>query len=230
MNPVKMIRKLYKKLLAPSVNTLHFRELISRTANFSSIKWLGHPVWQNVLDLWTIQETIAEVKPSLLIETGTNRGGSSLFYAQLFDLMGKGEVITIDVEKLHSLNHPRITYLIGSSTSEEILRQVQKKIAELPGPVMVILDSDHSQKHVARELECYTPLVTPGSFCLVQDGVTDLLPEFSTGRPGPLPAIEDFLNKTRLFDVDEERCSRFLISHHPKGWLKRNSLPGETKP
>ena len=31
--------------------------------------------WQNVFDLWVMQETIAEHKPALLIECGTNRGG-----------------------------------------------------------------------------------------------------------------------------------------------------------
>ena len=53
---------------------------------------MGVPIWQNVLDLWTIQETISELKPALLIETGTNRGGSALFYAHLMDLLGHGPV------------------------------------------------------------------------------------------------------------------------------------------
>jgi len=113
MNPRYLAVKLYKRLFAPRVRALFFRELITRTDNFGSTRWLGNPIWQNVLDLWTIQETIAEVKPQLLIECGTNRGGSSLFFAHLFDLIGQGQVITIDVEKLHNLSHPRITYLIG---------------------------------------------------------------------------------------------------------------------
>jgi|ERR1035441_6716224 cephalosporin hydroxylase len=229
MNPKFLLVKLYKHLLASRVRSLFFRELLARTNNFGSVQWLGNPIWQNVLDLWTIQETIAEVKPELLIECGTNRGGSSLFFAHLFDLMGRGQVITIDVEKLHNLSHPRVSCLIGSSTSEEILRVVQTRVAAVQGPVMVILDSDHSQQHVRRELECYTPLVTPGSYCLVQDGVIDTLSVFRAYRPGPLRAIEDFLRTTEQFEVDEERCNRFVISHHPKGWLRRKSLPGSTQ-
>ena len=62
-----------------SAHSLFFQDLIYKTENFGSIKWLGYPIWQNILDLWTIQETIAEVRPRLLIECGTNRGGSSLF-------------------------------------------------------------------------------------------------------------------------------------------------------
>jgi cephalosporin hydroxylase len=242
MNPKNLLVKFYKRDLVPTVRSLFsrdkrshaervrylfHRELIAKTNNFGSVKWLGYPIWQNVMDLWTIQETISEVKPELLIETGTNRGGSSLFYAQLFDLMGRGSVITIDVEKLHNLTHPRVSCLIGSSISDEIVRQVQKRVDAVKGPVMVILDSDHSEQHVRRELECYGPMVTAGSYCLVQDGVVDTQPVFRRSRPGPLPAIESFLRTTSLFELDEERTDRFLITHHPKGWLKRKARSGQ---
>jgi cephalosporin hydroxylase len=98
-----------------------FTQLIEKTENFGHLTWLGKPIWQNLLDLWTIQETIYEIRPALLIESGTNRGGSSYFFASLFDLMGHGRVITIDVEKLHDLSRPRVTYLLGGSVAPEIV-------------------------------------------------------------------------------------------------------------
>lgn len=210
-----------RRMLSPIVHRRFFTELVNKTNNFGNVKWLGQPIWQNILDLWTIQETIAEIKPSLLIESGTNRGGSSLFFAHLFDLLGHGEVITVDVERLHNLAHPRITYLIGSSISEQVLWVIQKRVSSTGGPVMVILDSDHSRAHVLRELVCYTPFVTPGSYCLVQDGVIDTLSAFHNYRPGPLLAIQDFLRRTDAFEIDSRRCDRFLITHHPSGWLRR---------
>src|SRR5687767_7841347 len=78
----------FSQLFTPAIGSIFFRELIRKTNNFGYTTWLGQPIWQNVLDLWTIQETIAEVRPRLLIECGTYHGGSSLFYANLFDLMG----------------------------------------------------------------------------------------------------------------------------------------------
>jgi len=99
----KYLFNAYRRVIGRSVRSLFFSDLVVHTNNFGDVKWLGNPIWQNVLDLWTIQETIAEVKPALLIESGTNRGGSSLFYAHLFDLMGAGRVVTIDIEKLHKL-------------------------------------------------------------------------------------------------------------------------------
>ncbi len=217
----RIAERIYRRLFAPRVPAWFFDQLITRTDNFSNVTWLGQPVWQNVLDLWIMQEVIAKIKPALLIETGTNRGGSALFFAHLFDLIGNGQVVTIDVEKLHAITHPRITFLLGSSTSPVIIEQVRHLARNADGPVMVTLDSDHCQEHVRAELETYAPLVTPGSYCLVQDGVIDTLPRFAAGRPGPLPAVEAFLSAHPEFEVDVTRCEKFLISHHPRGWLKR---------
>ena len=204
------------------VERTFFTALLLKTNNFTNVRWLGQPILQNTLDLWTIQETIAGLQPGLIVETGTNRGGSSLFYAHLFDLMGTaGRVVTIDTQKQHDLRHQRITYLIGDSASPAIVEVVQGMAADTAGPVLVILDSDHSAAHVARELEAYAPLVSPGSYLLVQDGSIDTLSYFKGSRPGPVPAIHEFLARHAEFSIDREKCDRFLITHHPDGWLKR---------
>jgi cephalosporin hydroxylase len=189
-------------------------DLITHTEDYSHLTWLGHPMWQPPLDLWTIQETISQVRPALLIETGSHRGGSALFYANLFDLMNHGRVVTVDVEKLHDITHPRIKFLLGSSVDDQIIAEIAR--AADVAPVMVILDSHHSEEHVAKEMEAYHRLVTPGSYLMVQDGVIDV-----SGRSGPLKAIRDFLPRHPEFEVDQERCTRFLLTYHPMGWLKR---------
>ncbi len=194
-----------------------------KTGNFGRTTWLGQPIWQNVLDLWTIQETISEIRPALLIETGTNRGGSALFYAQLMEMLGVGRVVTIDIVELNELDHPRVDFLLGSSTDPAIVEQVKGMAAAADGPVMVILDGDHSRDHVAAELELYAPLVTPGSVLLSQDGVIDELWMFKDTRPGPLPANRDFLARHPEFEHDRERNERFLLTHHPLGWMKRRA-------
>jgi cephalosporin hydroxylase len=214
---------LQNRVVRGAARRIFFEELIQHTDNFGRLTWLGYPVWQNVFDLWNIQEVLAEVRPALLIECGTNRGGSALFYARLFDQMGCGRIVTIDIEKLHQLNHPRIEFIVESSTSEAIAARVRAvaTAAAAQGPVLVILDSDHTAAHVEREMELYGPLVTPGSYLHVQDGVIDELWMFRHGRPGPLAAIERFLGRHAEFEVDPARTNKFLISHHPKGWLKR---------
>jgi cephalosporin hydroxylase len=89
------------------------------------------------------------------------------------------------------------------------------------GPVMVVLDSDHRREHAAAELELYGPLVTSGSLMLAQDAIVDAHRIFTEGRPGPGPAIAEFLARHHELYVDESRDRRFLATHHPRGWLRR---------
>ena len=221
LRPLRALARGSRRTSRHVVRRTFFRDLIAATDNFSNVTWLGHPVWQNVLDLWTIQEAIYEVQPNFLLETGTNRGGSAMFYAHIFDLMDKGQVITCDIEQMHALSHPRITFLQGGSTSPGVVDAMRDAIADTGGAVMVILDSDHSQRHVAQELEAYGGFVSPGSLMLVQDGVIDTLPMLSADRPGPLPAIREFLRRHPEFEAERTRSEKFLISHHPSGWLRR---------
>jgi cephalosporin hydroxylase len=214
---------LYRRTAGRLVHRLFQIDLIEKTNNFDDVRWLGTPVWQDVLDLWTVQEVLSEVRPALLVECGTNRGGSALFYANLFDLMDHGRVVTIDVERMHDIEHPRIEFLLGSSTAPEIVGHVRQAVAAADGPVLVILDSDHSEAHVRDELGLYAGFVTPGSYLHVQDGIIDELPIMRVDRPGPLPAINAFLESHPEFVWDRVLTERFLITHHPKGWLRRRS-------
>ena len=196
--------------------------LVHRTDNFGRVTWLGQPIWQNVNDAWLLQETLVEKDIDLVVECGTNRGGSAYYMASIFDLLGRGHVITLDIEKLHDLSHPRVEFVIGSSVDPAVFASVQNRIGELqPKHVLVLLDSDHRADHVRRELELYSRLVGVGDLMLVQDGCIDELRLMRALRPGPLAAIEDFLQTDRSFAVDEERTSRYLFSHSPKGWLTR---------
>jgi cephalosporin hydroxylase len=203
------------------VATLYHHDLIYKTGNFRSLTWLGVPIWQNVLDLWTIQEAISSVRPGLLVETGTDHGGSALFYANLMDLLDHGEVITIDIVRKHELEHPRVKFLHGSSTDPEIVDVVRAAAASTEGPVMVILDGNHDQDHVAAELELYAPLVTPGSLLLSQDGVIDRFRIFRDSRPGPLEANRNFLSRHGEFEHDRKLNEQFRLTQHPLGWMRR---------
>lgn len=221
--PPKEDPAVFKAALIQQANTVFQENLIQHTRNYGNVTWLGKPLWQSVLDLWTLQETLFEIKPELLIECGTYMGGSSYFFGDLFELMGKGRVITVDIVKQHNLSHPRVTYLIGDCASPEIVQQIRTERDKVTGPVMVLLDSDHSAAHVRKELDAYHSFVTPGSFLHVQDGVIDVLPMFTPGRPGPLVAIEAFVAEHSEFEVDLKRSGKFLITHHPKGWLRRKT-------
>jgi cephalosporin hydroxylase len=220
---MRWLKRAYRAYVMPRISRMFLSELIRKTGDFRNTTWLGTTIRQNVLDLWVLQEVIAELRPALLIECGTNRGGSAQFFGQLFDLLNHGHVLTIDAQKLHTLDHPRVTFVLGSSLDPSTLQVAGRMVQEAQGPVMVILDSDHSAAHVAKELAAYHRFVSPGSMLLVQDGIIDVLPFYRSIRPGPLPAIRDFVSQHPEFEVDEGRASQMLITHHPMGWLRRRA-------
>lgn len=205
------------------VRPLALSTIVRRTDNFRGVRWLGRPVWQNVTDAWLLQETVVEREVDLVIECGTNLGGSAFYMATIMDALGTGHVVTIDITPRIDWTHPRITFLTGNSVDEKIVERVRAIVKEhTPKCVMVLLDSDHSAAHVLAEMKTFGDFVTPGSYMFVQDGCIDELPSMlGIDGPGPLAAIEQFLQDDKRFEVDRERSERYLVTHNPSGWLQR---------
>jgi len=193
-------------------------ELVGGT--WGDTHWLGVHVGKTPPDLWTYQEIVVETRPDLIIETGTFKGGSALFFASLFDLLGRGEIVTIDVDDREGRPaHDRITYLHGSSTDPEIVARMQSRAGEADR-VMVVLDSDHRDQHVLDELRAYCGLVSQGCYLVVEDTNINghpVVPEFG---PGPGEALDVFLAENDDFVVDESR-EKFLLTFNPGGYLRR---------
>ncbi len=185
-----------------------------------NIAWLGYRAQKCPNDLWTYQELIAELRPDAIIETGTRFGGSALFLATVCDLLGHGEVVTIDIADPGGRpDHPRITFLRGSSTDPEIVAQVRRRVPP-PGNALVLLDSDHSREHVHQELRIYREFVPIGGYLVVEDTNVNGHPTYPDHGPGPMEGLEDFLAETGDFVPDRGR-ERFLMTCNPKGFLRR---------
>jgi len=200
--------------------------------NFS---WMGRPIIQYPQDMIAMQEIIWDVKPDLIIETGIAHGGSLIYYASLLELIGKGEVLGIDIDirehnRIEIEKHPmykRIKMVQGSSISDEVIEQV-KKYAAGKKAILVCLDSNHTHEHVLAELNLYSPFVSFGSYIVAFDTIVEDLPEgyFSQKRPwgisnNPRTAVDDFLKTNKIFQIDNSIDNKLLISVAPKGYLKR---------
>jgi cephalosporin hydroxylase/nucleoside-diphosphate-sugar epimerase len=204
-----------------------------------SFTWLGRPVIQLPEDLLRIQEVIYGVKPDVLIETGVAHGGSLIFYASLFEAMGRGQVIGIDIEiRPHNRSaieqHPmakRITLVEGSSVDPATLARVTALIK--PGEtVMLVLDSNHSRNHVLEELRAYAPLVSIGSYAVAADGIMAQVaggprtgPDWSWNNPRE--AARTFAAENPNFVIEEpgflfnEGTVRRAVTYFPDGYLRR---------
>jgi len=187
---------------------------------FNNTRWMGVPVQKCPLDAWIYQEIFFETRPDVLVEMGAYKGGSSFYYAHLFDLLKHGRVITVDIEDYAGKpTHERVQFLLGSSVSEETAARIAKLIR--PGErVMVSLDSDHRKDHVAKELALYSPLVSPGNYLVVEDTHFNghpILPRFG---PGAMEAVGEFVASHPEFVIDSSR-EKFGMTFNPRGWLKR---------
>lgn len=58
-----------------------------RNILFDKCSWMGSRALKNPFDSWIYQEILHEVKPEIVVEIGSNEGGSTLLLAQLLDLM-----------------------------------------------------------------------------------------------------------------------------------------------
>lgn len=189
-----------------------FNDYYYRSSVWNNTRWLGVKCLKCPTDLWVYQEIIVEIKPDVIIETGTFKGGTSLFLANVCDLIGKGKVISVDVTKAIVSAHPRITYLIGDSKSKQIENQI-KSLIKVGDVVMAILDSSHVREHVLEEMRIYGCLVTKGSYLIVED-------TNEQGGSQALQAVKQFLDENDSFSIDESR-EKFFLSFNPKGWLRK---------
>ena len=177
---------------------------------------LGSP-FSNFPLIFLYQEMIYELKPDLIIECGTCYGGSALYLASILDLIGKGHVLTIDIfPQPNRPSHDRITYLTASSVSVTAVQTILS-MRKPDDVILVILDSDHSKEHVAKELLLYQSIVTTGSYMIVEDTSINGNPVSPDWGPGPMEAVEEFLATNNNFIIDESK-HKFFISFNPKGF------------
>lgn len=171
-------------------------------------------------DLWIYQEILYDIRPDLIIETGTMYGGSALFLATICDTIKKGSIVSIDINRKDSFpNHERIKYITGSSTDEKIVNQV-KNMIKTNDKVMVILDSDHTKNHVLNEMEMYSGLVSKDSYLIVEDTAINGHPVEPNFGDGPMEAVNEFLKTHDEFKIDNDK-EKFLLTMNPNGYLKK---------
>ena len=224
----KINRFIALSLAARRVGRAYHRTLYN-SLGWKNSTWFGVPIQQFPTDLYLYQEIIAAQVPDYIVQTGVYDGGSALFLAHLLDMAGAPAtalVIAVDIELrpcAKALAHPRVRLIEGSSTAPEVIQQIERLIEAIPSTTggMVSLDSDHSARHVARELQLYPRFVGVGHYLVVEDTTVNGRPVFKLHGPGPGEALDAWLPHHPEFERDDELWQRQLFSAHAGGWLKR---------
>lgn len=196
------------------------------------VQWMGVPFIQLAEDLAMMHQLVWALRPDCIVECGIGQGGGLLFYSSMLELLGRGKIVGVEIDirkptrdriEASPFRH-RIDCIEGDSASPSVLAQVREKIAGME-TVLVILDSDHTYAHVAKELENYHSFVTKGSYLVVMDGgaahVWDIPRDQTKYKNNhPLLAIEEFLKTHADFQMDAH-YNRLGITSSPLGFLKK---------
>lgn len=239
----KTFEKTNKKNISLMNKNNNFKKLTKSWIKFSEkyqysyhFSWMGRPIIQYPQDIIALQEIIWKVKPEIIIETGIARGGSLIFSASMLQLIGKGTVIGIDIDirnknKIAIEKHPmfkRIKMIEGSSIDKKVIKKVHQ-LTKNKKRVLVILDSNHSHKHVLEELKLYSPLVKKNSYLIVFDTIIEDVSNSTIlshqKRPwgrgnNPKTAVKQFLKINTRFVNEKEIENKLMITVGPCGYLK----------
>ena len=111
-----------------------------------------------------------------------------------------GECFCGDVKYQVKQKDNRIKYIIGSSLDEDVLSQIKNITSGKK--TMVIIDGNHSRKHVKWELHRYRDIVSSGCYLVIEDCFID------RGLYGPGEARDWFFRHYTGFK-QTNRCQKY---------------------
>lgn len=178
------------------------------------------PLIKCPFDYVIMQMIIFEVKPDLIIEIGTNRGGSALYFADLLDLLGKGVVHTIDVVDMvfpEVKIHPKIKFF-----KEGFEGYGLENVSGFEN-VLIVEDASHIYEDVKATIHKFKGLVKKDSYMIIEDGILDQLGWKNKYNGGPNKAIKEFIKEDDSFIIDRKWCDMFGVNatFNTNGYLKK---------
>ncbi len=190
-------------------------------AGHQKVTYKGIKTIKCPFDYVMYQMIVSEVRPDLIIEIGTNQGGSALYMADLMMLNGiEGEIHSIDINSNALENvksNPRIKlYTHGWENYDLNLTKNFKTI-------LVIEDAAHTYSSTLGAIEKFAPIVSVGSYLIIEDGIVNELGMAKRFDGGPLKALREFLPKHSEFIVDRKWCNMFgkNATFNVNGYLKK---------
>jgi len=136
------------------------------------------------------------------------------------EITGEGMIHSIDiVKKTGSMvtHHPRIKLFTDGWEKYDLSE------AKNFSKILVIEDASHMYGDTLAALRKFSPLVSVGSYLIVEDGIMNDLNKEKGFHGGPLRAIREFLAENKNFEVDRTYCDMFgkNATWNVNGYLKK---------
>lgn len=206
--------------------------MMSIQNSLHNYSYSGVPVQKNPFDFAIYPVLIWHLKPRTIIEIGSKSGGSALWYGDLLDNFKiDGHIYSVDIVKVTKYSHPRVTFLEGDGQnlqetfSPDFLKQ-------LPRPLLVIEDADHSYQTSKAVLDFFHPYLDKDEYIVIEDGIISDIVKDSTYNSGPHKALKHFLaDHNNEYDIDDNYCDFFgyNLTWATNGYLKKLT-PAQIKP
>lgn len=185
----------------------------------------GRPTWKSPLDLALYLDVLWEVRPRSVVEFGSNRGGSALWFADQLTSFGVegAHVWSLDINPVTDLDDPRISFGF-CDVAEPAAHLGLADLKALPRPLLVIDDASHMAGHVLAVLRFVDQALAPGDYLIVEDGVLTHLGWNDDYDGGPLAALKSFMAEAgERYEIDRARCDFFgrNVTWNPEGYLRR---------
>lgn len=186
--------------------------------------WFGVAVQKHPFDIWIYQEMLYRMKPDVILEIGHCVGGSTMFFAHMLDLLGKGRVVSVDITdylrdpRSYVREHPRITWITGDATMPDVESAVRSHIKPTDR-VWIIEDSAHDFFTTYGVLSTYQDLVRPGDYFVVEDTICHHGLDAGV-HPGAWEAVDEFLEQYPNWEVDRS-MEKFSMTWCPRGFLRK---------
>jgi cephalosporin hydroxylase len=204
----------------PDELTWAFTEAVWRNLAWNRTTWLGRKIESAPTDLLAYQELIATVRPDWVVEIGgSDGGGRALFLASICELVGHGQVLSVDAEeRADRPEHARLQYLTGEGYQRKTRDKVEALVAG--GRALVVLGAFRDRLLTYREFNAYEALVPVGSYVVVADTIVNGHPVWPGFGPGPAEAVKQILNTNGDFLADPS-MEKYSLTFNPSGYLKR---------
>jgi cephalosporin hydroxylase len=184
----------------------------------------GIPLLKNPFDLAIYPLLLERLRPRTLIEIGSYRGGSAVWFADQARLRHLDlEVISVDLEVPSGIADPDVTFLRGDALSlAGVLTPAV--LGSRPRPWLVVEDSAHQAATTMAVLEFFDSRLVSGDYIVIEDGILSAMGVADLYDGGPARALSEFLATAgERFEVDRGLCDYFgtNVTWNVDGYLRR---------
>ncbi|MEZ6029995.1 MAG: CmcI family methyltransferase [Hyphomonadaceae bacterium] len=189
-----------------------------------SYEWKGIPCLKNPFDMALYQRLLWEQKPRTLIEIGSNKGGSAVWFADIAEILGlKMNVISVDIVPVDGVRRKRVEFRVGDGRQLEAVFS-GRELQALPRPLLIVEDASHDYDQSLATLRFFDPVMRCGEYIVIEDGIIEAMQAADRYQGGPSKAIDEFLEEAAgRYAIDTAYCDYFgyNVTWNTNGYLRR---------